>query len=31
MEAAIKSDLNGTLSAKKAADIHGIPRTALKD
>ena len=31
MEAVIKSVLDGTLSANKAADIHGVPRTTLKD
>ena len=31
MEAAMKNVLNGTLSANKAADIHGVTRTTLKD
>ena len=32
MEAATKSVLDGLrLSAKKAADLHGVPRTMLKD
>ena len=31
METMIKSVLDGTLSANKAADIHGVPRTTLND
>ena len=31
MEAAMKSILDGRLSAIKAADLHGVTRTMLKD
>ena len=31
MEAAMAAATKGTLSANKAADLHGVPRSTLKD